>query len=90
MENKAISFLDISENKICDDGAVLISKGLQFNHCLEMLWIFGCGFSIKGTFVSVVNLEKQYMYVFCIILYHNGFVITILHRFQYSPTSSRG
>jgi len=51
MENKTITFLDIRENKIYDEGAVVISEGLQNNHTLTTLWIWGCGLSVEGSVV---------------------------------------
>ena len=51
MENGTITFLDISSNKINDEGAVLLSEGLQSNHTLTTLWIWLCGLSVEGSLV---------------------------------------
>ena len=51
MENKTITFLDISFNKIQDEGAVVISQGLRCNHTLTTLRIYNCGLSVEGSVV---------------------------------------
>ena len=52
MENKTITKLDISgNNKIQDEGAVVISQGLRWNHTLTRLSILGCGLSVEGSVV---------------------------------------
>ena len=51
MENKTITSLDITGNKIQDKGAVVISEGLRYNHTLTTLLIFGCGLSVEGSVV---------------------------------------
>ena len=51
MENKTITFLDIRKNKIYDEGAAVISEGLQYNDILTTLWIEDCGLSVKGSVV---------------------------------------
>ena len=51
MENKTITFLDISFNKIQDEGAVVISQGLRCNHTPTTLKISYCGLSVEGSVV---------------------------------------
>jgi len=51
MENKTITFLDIDDNKIYDEGAAVISEGLQCNHALTTLRISICGLSVEGSIV---------------------------------------
>ena len=51
MENKTITILDIRINKIQDEGAVVISQGLRWNHTLTTLGILGCGLSVEGSVV---------------------------------------
>jgi len=51
MENKTITFLDIGWNKLYDEGAAVISEGLQCNHTLTTLRIWSCGLSVEGTVV---------------------------------------
>ena len=51
IENKTIASLDIEENKIYDEGAAVISAGLQYNHTLTTLMIRGCGLSVEGSVV---------------------------------------
>ena len=51
MENKTITFLDISFNKIQDEGAVVISQGLRCNHTPTTLKIRSCGLSVEGSVV---------------------------------------
>ena len=51
MENKTITFLNISQNTIHDEGAVIISEGLRSNHTLTTLWIWNCGLSVEGSVV---------------------------------------
>ena len=78
MENKTIKSLCIEDNKILDEGAVTISKGLRSNHSLTTLRIWGCGLSVKGgvvvrfvcglddSEVFHVSYVKQHLYI-CII-----------------------
>ena len=49
MENKTITSLSIGWNKIYDEGAAVISEGLQCNHTLTTLRIFDCGLLVEGT-----------------------------------------
>ena len=51
MENKTITLLDITRNNIQDEGAVVISEGLQSNHTLTTLLILYCGLSVEGSVV---------------------------------------
>jgi len=51
MENNTITFLDIERNKIYDEGAAVISEGLQCNQSLTTLWICDCGLSVEGSVV---------------------------------------
>ena len=51
MENKTITLLNIGENEIQDEGAVVISQGLRCNHTLTTLRIFGCGLPVEGSVV---------------------------------------
>ena len=50
MENKTITSLDIRWNKIYDEGAMVISEGLQFNHALTILKIEYCELSVEGMY----------------------------------------
>ena len=51
MENKTITLLDIEENTIHDEGAVILSEGLRSNHTLTTLGIWYCGLSVEGSVV---------------------------------------
>jgi len=51
MENKTITLLNIEGNKIYDEGAVVLSEGLQNNHTLTTLLILDCGLSVEGSVV---------------------------------------
>ena len=51
MENKTITFLNIRDNNIQDEGAIVISQGLRCNHTLTTLWISWCGLSEEGSVV---------------------------------------
>ena len=64
MENKTITLLDINNNKIQDEGAVVISQGLRCNHTLTTLGIFGCGLSVEGSVVVrfVCGLDDSEMF----------------------------
>jgi len=66
MENRTITFLDIWGNKIYDEGAAVISEGLQCNHTLTTLRILDCGLLVEGSIVVrfVFGLEK------CFVTYH--------------------
>ena len=51
MENKTITLLNIDRNKIQDEGAIVISQGLRYNHTLTTLLIYSCGLSVEGSVV---------------------------------------
>ena len=48
MENNKLQYLDISWNKIGDDGLRLITEGLQCNNTLTKLDAWDCGISVTG------------------------------------------
>ena len=48
MENKKLQHLNISNNKIGDDGVSHITEGLQQNYTLTNLMISNCKISAKG------------------------------------------
>ena len=48
MENKKLQCLDISFNKIGDDGVSHITEGLQQNDTLAKLMLYECEISAKG------------------------------------------
>ena len=55
IENRTIKVLDIRWNKMRDEGAVVISQGLRYNHTLITLKIWHCGLSVEGsTFLKFV------------------------------------
>ena len=49
MENRGLKHLDISDNKIGDDGIRYVSEGLQQNDTLTELRLKYCGISAKGS-----------------------------------------
>ena len=48
MENNKLQYLDISWNKIGDDGMRLITEGLQRSNTLTKLNAERCGISVTG------------------------------------------
>ena len=50
MVNKNLKYLDITGNKISDDGIRDVSAGLQQNNTLTKLILGTCKISIKGNY----------------------------------------
>ena len=50
MVNRTLKHLNISINKIQDDGVRDIMEGLQQNDTLTELWLDNCGISVKGNY----------------------------------------
>ena len=50
MENKKLTYLDISLNDIGDDGVRHVTEGLQQNDTLTELWLGNCKISVKGNY----------------------------------------
>ena len=50
MENKNLKHLDISSNKIGDDGVREVTEGLQQNDTLTVLGLYRCEISVKGNY----------------------------------------
>ena len=50
MVNTTLQYLDISSNKIGDDGVGQITEGLKVNCTLINLSVLRCGFSAKGMY----------------------------------------
>ena len=50
MENTTLKHLDISDNKIEDDGVRDIMEGMQQNYTLTELWLYDCKISVKGNY----------------------------------------
>ena len=50
MVNRTLKHLDISGNKIQDDGVRDIMEGLQQNDTLTELWLHDCKISVKGNY----------------------------------------
>ena len=48
MKNKKLQCLDISSNKIGDEGVTHITEGLQQNDTLTELRLYDCKMSVKG------------------------------------------
>ena len=49
MENKKLQHLDISSNKIGDDGVRYVTEGLQQNTLSELI-LQCCGISVNGNY----------------------------------------
>ena len=49
--NNSLQELDLSQNKISDDGMLLIADVLECNNTLTKLNVGKCGISVKGTVV---------------------------------------
>ena len=61
MENKTITFLHIGLNqKLCDEGAVIISEGLRSNHTLTKLWMFSMEGSVVVRFVCGLDNSEVF------------------------------
>ena len=58
MENKKLQHLNITRNKIGDDGVSHITEGLRQNFTLTELMLYDCKISAKGnrSFNYVLNL----------------------------------
>jgi len=56
MENKKLQHLDISGNKIGDDGVRHVTEGLQQNDILTKLWLWDCEISVKGNYCNLYML----------------------------------
>ena len=50
MDNKKLETLNISDNKLGDDGVRHITEGLQQNDTLTELWLQNCEISVKGNY----------------------------------------
>ena len=50
MDNKKLETLNISDNKLGDDGVRHITEGLQQNDTLTELWLYNCEISVKGNY----------------------------------------
>ena len=50
MVNRTLKHLNISYNKIQDDGVRDIMEGLQQNDTLTELWLYNCEISVKGNY----------------------------------------
>ena len=50
MVNRTLKYLDISDNKIQDDGVRDIMEGLQHNDTLTTLQLYECEISVKGNY----------------------------------------
>jgi len=50
IENKKLQYLDISRNKIGDDGVRHVTEGLQQNDSLTELELENCKISVKGNY----------------------------------------
>ena len=50
MNNKKLEILNISHNKLGDDGARHVTEGLQQNDTLTVLVLRDCGISVKGNY----------------------------------------
>ena len=50
MNNKKLKILNISHNKLGDDGARHVTEGLQQNDTLTELDIHNCKISVKGNY----------------------------------------
>lgn len=50
MVNRTLKHLEISGNKIQDDGVRDIMEGLQQNDTLTKLWLDNCEISVKGNY----------------------------------------
>ena len=48
MKNNQLQHLDISGNKIYDDGMRQITEALQYNNTLTKLTAYNCGYSVEG------------------------------------------
>ena len=53
MENKKLQHLDISGNKIGDDGVRHVTEGLQQNDTVTELRLQECNISVKGNYCSL-------------------------------------
>ena len=52
MENKKLEYLDISYNKIGDDGVRHVMEGLQQNDTVTELRIPDCEISVEGNYCN--------------------------------------
>ena len=50
MVNKKLQHLNISSNRIGNDGVRHVTEGLQQNDTLTELILQGCGISVKGNY----------------------------------------
>ena len=50
MKNNELQYLNISVNKIGNDGVKLITEGLQYNNTLINLRAEDCGISVEGRY----------------------------------------
>ena len=48
MENKKLQHLDISSNKICDNGVIHVAEGFHQNDNLTELMLYDCEITAKG------------------------------------------
>ena len=48
MENKTITSLYIDNNDIGDEGVASVCQGLHHNKTVTVLYMWRCGFSVKG------------------------------------------
>ena len=58
--NSTVQWLDMSNNRIMDEGALLLSKGLEVNDSLKVLkvrWLSGCWCSGRHLNFQVVGEE---------------------------------
>ena len=50
MDNKKLETLNISSNKLGDDGVRHITEGVHQNDTLTELWLYNCEISVKGNY----------------------------------------
>ena len=50
MKNYKLQYLNITGNKIGNDGVKLITEGLQYNNTLIKLDAINCGISVEGRY----------------------------------------
>ena len=54
MRNKKLQHLNISRNRIGDDGARYVTEGLQQNDTLTELVLHDCEISVKGNCSTII------------------------------------
>ena len=54
MVNKNLKYLDITGNKISDDGIRDVSAGVQQNNTLTNLTLYDCKISVKGNYSQLL------------------------------------